>query len=129
LPEEMPVSETIESVRLLRDRVGIHLGPVVVNCFEAGPPELEVPAVEAARDAKVALDASVIDALEAARIFRLRRLRLVEDQVERLGRELPLPQLRVPRLWTPAIGTAELDRLAAAMARAIEGLPTVGGPV
>ncbi len=126
LPEEMPVTETIESAQLLGDRVGIHLGPVVVNCFESGPSELDVDAADAAREAGAVLDAPVLDALEAARTFRLRRLGLAEDQVERLARELPLPQLRLPRLLTPAIGPAELDRLAAAAAHAIEGLPVPG---
>jgi hypothetical protein len=123
LPEEMPVSETIESAQLLRDRVGIHLGPVVVNCFEKGSSELEVPTLDAARATGATLDVSALDALETARAFRLRRLRLVEEQAERLARELPLPQLCIPRLFTPAIGPAELDRLAAAMACAIEALP------
>ena len=123
LPEEMPVSETIEATQVLRDRVGIHLGPVVVNCFESGPSELEVPAADAARETGIAVSAPALDALDAARAFRLRRLGLVEEQVARLARELPLPQLHLPRLFAPAIGPAELDRLAAALARAIEALP------
>ncbi|MDA8312342.1 MAG: hypothetical protein M0Z46_17390 [Actinomycetota bacterium] len=123
LPEEMPVSETVESARVLRDRVGIHFGAVVVNCYEDGPAELEVPAADAARDAGVTLDAPTLEMLEAARTFRLERIHLVEEQVERLGCELPLPQLRVPRLSVPAIGPAELDRLASELAGAIEALP------
>jgi len=127
LPEDMPVSETIESAQLLRDRVGIHLGPVVVNCYENGASELAVPVSEAARAAGVALDPSTLGALEAARTFRLRRLHLVEEQVGRLARELALPQLRVPRLFAPSIGPAELDRLADAMACAIEAVPATDG--
>jgi CobQ/CobB/MinD/ParA nucleotide binding domain/Anion-transporting ATPase len=123
LPEEMPVSETVESARLLRDRVGIHLGPVVVNCYEEGPAELGVPTEEASREAGLVLDSAAAGVLEAARTFRVTRLRLVEEQVDRLAGELPLPQLRVPRVFAPAIGPAELDRLAAAMARAIDALP------
>ena len=123
LPEEMPVSETVESAQVLRDRVGVHLGPVVVNCYEQGPADLEVPAAVAARDAGATLDAPVLDALEAARTFRRRRLQLVEEQVQRLAGELQLPQLRVPWLPVPAIGPAELDRLSEAMAGAIDALP------
>jgi anion-transporting ArsA/GET3 family ATPase len=127
LPEEMPVSEALESAQLLRDRVGVNLGPIVVNCYEEGPSELEVPAAVAAREAGVELDAQTLDSLEAARTFRLRRLHLVEEQVERLRRELPLPQLRVPLLAVPSIGPEELDRLARAMAGAIEALPRPDG--
>lgn len=123
LPEEMPVSETAESARTLRDRVGIHLGPVVVNGYEEGPAELEEPTVVAARDAGVTLDPATADALEAARAFRLDRLRLVEEQVGRLATELALPQLRIPLLPVPAIGPEALDLLAGAMAGAIEALP------
>ena len=127
LPEEMPVSETVESAQVLRDRVGIHLGPVVVNCFEEGSADLEISAADAASDAELALDTDTLDALEAARTFRLRRLHLVEEQVDRLAAELPLPQLRVPRLLVPAIGPAELDHLATAMAEAIDALPAPDG--
>jgi anion-transporting ArsA/GET3 family ATPase len=127
LPEEIPVSETVESAQLLRERVGIHLGPVVVNGFEEGPRQLRVPAAEAAREAGTRLDEATLDALDAARTFRLRRLQLVEEQVGRLARELPLAQLRLPRLDVPSIRPAELDRLAQAMAQAIGALPGPDG--
>ncbi len=122
LPEEIPVSETVESAQHLRERVGIHMGPVVVNCFEEGPRQLEVPAVDAAREAGASLDEATLDALEAARTFRLRRLQLVEEQVGRLARELPLAQLRLPRLDVPSIRPAELVCLAEAMDQAISAL-------
>ncbi len=128
LPEEMPVSETVEAAALIDERVGIHLGPVVVNCYEEPKPELETPAADAARAAGVTLAEAARAKLDAAREFRLRRLRLVEEQVARLAHELPLPQLRIPNIPGPSIGPAELDHLSAAMARAIEGLDEAGGP-
>lgn len=127
LPEEMPVSETAESAALLEDRVGVHLGPVVVNCFEEGPDALAVPAATAARAAGVRLGAGTLSRLDEAREFRLHRLRLVDEQVARLREELPLPQLRVPLLASSAIGPPELAQLADALARAIESLPDEGG--
>jgi hypothetical protein len=42
--------------------------------------------------------------------------------VTRLARELPLAQLRVPYLFTDAIGPLELDTLSQALARCIEAL-------
>ncbi|MGH8981248.1 MAG: hypothetical protein ACRDWE_09550, partial [Acidimicrobiales bacterium] len=126
LPEEMPVSETVESAYLLEDRVGIHLGPVVVNGYEDGPRALGVTAADAAAAAGVNLEGAGRSALDAAREFRLRRLELVEEQVARLARELPLPQLKVPRVFTPAVGPAQLCELADALARAIEGLAAEG---
>ncbi len=123
LPEEMPVSETVESAFLLEDRVGIHLGPVVVNGYEGGPAALETTAVDAATAAGVTLDEPTRAALDDAREFRLHRLALVDEQVSRLEHDLPLPQLRVPRLFTPAIGPEQLFELSAALAKAVEALP------
>lgn len=123
LPEEMPVSETVEAAFQLEDRVGIHLGPVVLNCYEQGPATLARSVADAAADAGVALSAEVAGALDAAREFRRHRLDLVDEQADRLARELPLPQLRVPRLFAPAIGPDELETLAGALAHEIESLP------
>lgn len=123
LPEEMPVSETVEAAFELEDKVGIHLGPVVVNCYESGDRSLEESVDDAAREAGTELSGDARAALEAARLFRLHRIQLVEDQVGRLAQELPLPQLRVPRLFTPSIGPAERRLLAAALELGIVRLP------
>src|SRR6202046_5601531 len=96
LPEEMPVNEVIEAAYQLEDKVGIALGPVIVNgCY---PPldGLAEPASGAAEAAGVTLAQPVVRALDEAREFRLVRERLQADQLERLARELPLPQLQVP---------------------------------
>jgi anion-transporting ArsA/GET3 family ATPase len=127
LPEEMPVSETVEAAFELEDRVGVRLGPVVVNCAEAVPPGLVTSVDVAARTANVTLDAGQHDALEAARQFRLRRLALARQQTERLRRELPLPQLLVPRLLSDSIGPVELERLASALAREVGALGSHAG--
>ena len=119
LPEEMPVSETIEAARALEERVGVRLGPIVVNCFETGPAALGTDTATAARESGAAVSKAALRALEGAREFRLRRLELVDEQVGRLGRELPLPQLRLPRLWTPSIGPEEVHLLAGAFAEQV----------
>ncbi len=123
LPEEMPVSEAAEAAFQLEDRVGIHLGPVVVNCYEAPDPALDADVDRVAADAGVQLDGPARQALVAAQEFRRRRLHLVAEQVERLARELPLPQLRIPRLYTPSIGPAERAILADALSRSVADLP------
>ena len=38
LPETTPVNEAIETAEVFRDRVGVRLGPVVVNGLDDGPP-------------------------------------------------------------------------------------------
>jgi anion-transporting ArsA/GET3 family ATPase len=124
LPEEMPVSETVEAAYQLEQRVGVHLGPVVVNGYEAAPAGLATGVEEAAREVGVDLRDDERAALEAARDFRLRRARLVEEQVERLAAELPLPQLRLPRLWAASVGRDQLAQLAAALVGEVDRLPS-----
>ena len=127
LPEEMPINETIEAAYQLEDKVGIALGPVIVNgCY---PPRagLTVPAGQAAEAAGVTLDPELVSALDRARTFRLTRQELQEDQLGRLARELPLPQLRVPFLFTASIGPPKLDALSGALEAGIGALHDTSG--
>ena len=71
------------------------------------------------------MEAEHLAALEAAREFRLARHAVSAEQVERLGRELPLPHLLAPAIDADAIGSAETAVLAGALAKAGEGLVTV----
>jgi anion-transporting ArsA/GET3 family ATPase len=123
LPEEMPVNEVIEAAYQLEDQVGIALGPVIINgCY---PPlhGLDTPAAEAAVAAGLSLDAALVSSLEEARHFRLTRQDLQVEQLQRLAQELPLPQLRVPFLFTDSIGPQELDTLSDALAEGVQALP------
>jgi anion-transporting ArsA/GET3 family ATPase len=125
LPEEMPVNEAIEAAYQLEDKVGVALGPVIVNGCYPSLPGLVVPAGEAAIEAGVRLDSDLVAALDEARQFRITREQLQDKELERLGRELPLPQLRAPFLFTAAIGPAELDELSQALR---EGVYALTGP-
>jgi anion-transporting ArsA/GET3 family ATPase len=123
LPEEMPVNEVIEAAYQLEDRVGIKLGPVIVNSCYPGVAGLEVPAGSAAASAGVALDDDLLRALDDASRFRLTRQELQHRQIERLAHELPLPRLEVPFVFSETIGPAELGVLADALAQGIRALP------
>jgi len=127
LPEEMPVNEVVEAAYQLEDRVGIALGPVIVNAAYPPAPGLAAPAEATLAAAGVTVDPATADALEEARRFRQRRHELQELQVRRLAEELPLPQLRVPYLFTDAIGPRELDTLSAALGAGIEALHDPAG--
>ncbi len=125
LAEEMPVNEAIEAAYALEDRVGVALGPVIVNaCDPEGPPEL--PAGDVVDAAGVVADPDVVAALEAARAFRATRAVLQAEQLERLGRELPLAQLRVGYVAAASIGKDEIDRLSTDLGLAISELPGPG---
>src|SRR6202034_1053805 len=84
LPEEMPVSETIEAAYRLEDQAGVQLGPVVVNCVESVAAGLSAPAAETARAVGVSFGADELVAVEGAREFALGRHDLQASQIERL---------------------------------------------
>ncbi len=119
LPEELPVSETIESAYTLEDKAGVQLGPVIVNACDPEPIGLERPAAEVAAAAGVSLAADHLAALEEARDFRLARHAVSAEQIERLRRDLPLPHLLVPALDADSIGPAQTQELADALADAV----------
>ena len=122
LPEELPVSEAIESAYTLEDRAGVQLGPLIVNACDPDPVGLDRPAAEVAAAAGATLDPSHLEALERARRFRLARHAVSAEQVERLRRDLPLPTLLVPAVETDVIGPAETAVLAQALADAVGAL-------
>jgi anion-transporting ArsA/GET3 family ATPase len=129
LPEELPVSETIESAYTLEDQAGVQLGPVIVNACDPEPSGLDRPAAEVVAAAGLAEDAvppAHVAALEAARTFRLARHGVSAEQLERLGRELPLPHLLVPSVEGDRIGPAETQVLADALAAAVGALVPEG---
>jgi anion-transporting ArsA/GET3 family ATPase len=126
LPEELPVSETVESAYTLEDKAGVELGPVIVNACDPEPVGLERPAAEVAAAAGAEVPAAHLAALEAAREFRLARHAVSAEQLERLARELPLPHLLVPAVDAETIGPPEISILAKALADAVEALVPVG---
>jgi anion-transporting ArsA/GET3 family ATPase len=123
LPEETPVNELVETAYQLEDRVGISLGPVVVNGVYPSLPGLDVPAAAAAEAAGASLRPGEADALDAAASFRRERMALQAEQAGRLADALPLPQLALPYLFDAELGPEQLDQLAAALLDGIGGLP------
>lgn len=133
LPEETPVNELVETAYSLEDEVGVSLGPVVVNGLY---PELEGldgpdangadPETEAAA-AGAHLRPGEADSLARAAAFRRDRIALQHEQLDRLGELLPLPQLRLPYVFSAGLGPEHLDLLATELLRSIEGLRSLPG--
>src|SRR5688572_6515099 len=96
LPEETPVNELVDTAFSLEDRVGVGLGPVVVNGLYDDLPGLAMSPAEAARATGSTLREGEADALAAAAAFRSDRMALQVEQVARLGAQLPLAQIRLP---------------------------------
>jgi anion-transporting ArsA/GET3 family ATPase len=127
LPEETPVNEVVETAFALEDRVGVSLGPVVVNALYPALDGLDADPEAAAAEAGVTLRPGEADALRAAAQFRARRQALQREQVARLADALPLPQLHLPFLFTAELGLAEVDLLAGALAAGVREVTPVGG--
>jgi anion-transporting ArsA/GET3 family ATPase len=125
LPEEMPVNEVVEAAYQLEDRVGLTLGPVIVNACLPDEPWLGREPAAAGAEVGVSLSDDQIAALAAAADFRASRFRLQLFQRRRLAEELPLHQLLAPFVFSDTIGPPEIDRIAEALRRAIEqyGVP------
>lgn len=112
VPETTPVNELVETAYALEDRVGVHLGPVVVNNVDdlggAGVPDPS--GVELA-------DLSAADAalLTAAATFRRARLQMQADEIARLAAEVALEQWYLPLLPVAGLDAADVATLAGSL--------------
>jgi anion-transporting ArsA/GET3 family ATPase len=124
LPEETPVNELVETAYTIEERAGVRLGPVIVNgCYDdrALDGSLDEIRKDADRLDVFVSDREATDLVAAAR-FRTQRQELQRHQIERLREQLPLPQLRLPFLFSADIGTHEIETLADALAHEISTL-------
>ncbi len=121
LPEETPVNELVETAYQLEDRAGIQLAPIVVNGVYP-PLDLGTDPAAAAAQAGVALEATDAETLARAAEFRRRLQDLQAEQVDRLRAELPLPQVRLPYLFTTELGPADVEVLADQLAAGVEAI-------
>ena len=127
LPEETPVNEAVDTAFAIEDRVGVRLGPIVVNgCY----PELGLTAASATAAAAQA-DGELIDVfvsdqeasdLAAAAAFRAERTEIQLAQADHLADSLPLPQIRLPFLFSSEIGPVEIEQLADAFVDSLAAL-------
>jgi anion-transporting ArsA/GET3 family ATPase len=104
LPEELPVNETIELQRALRDLVGMSSAALVLN--GTVEPLFSPLERERLRQAPPALAA-----LARAVLLREGRAELSERYAHKLSVDVELPLIRVPFLFTPRVGRAEIERI------------------
>lgn len=112
LAETTPVNETVETAFALEDRVGVGLGPVVVNAVDRGA---ALPDAESVDSALAGVDAHIAAALRAAAAFRRSRRAIETDALALLSGRLPLPQVHLPFVATAGLDAADIDRLAEAL--------------
>jgi arsenite/tail-anchored protein-transporting ATPase len=109
LPETTPVNEVVQTAYALEDRVGVRLGPVVVNEVD-GLGDAPVP-----DPAEVDLDDPDAELLAAAARYRRSRRAMQADEIARLRAELALPQWHLPLLPVAGLDADDVATLAKAL--------------
>ena len=100
LPETTPINEAVETDAALHERIGVHVGAVVVNGVDVG----QTLPTDAAKEGS---------AMRAAADFRNARRALQAHEQARLAKELPLPQLVLSLVPGSVLDAGAVDRLAA----------------
>jgi anion-transporting ArsA/GET3 family ATPase len=126
LPEETPVNELIETAYSLEDRIGIKLGPVVVNGIAFAQDGLVDDPAAAAAEVGIDLSDDLAQALVDAATFRRDREALQQEQLERLAKELPLDQVRLPFVFRSDLGMEALVALSETFADQLRTVAAVG---
>ncbi len=127
LPEETPITETIETAFSLEEDVGIKLAPVVINGVWSPIDGLAdaVATADGLMPGKRAWPAaerrSAAPALAAGR-YRLARIDHQEAEIARLATELPLEQIRLPFLFNTELGFDGVEQLAGALLEQLQPL-------
>ena len=101
LPETTPVNELVETAYALEERVGVQLGPVVVNGVDDGP------LLEWTDDTD--------GGLVAAAQYRNARRQLHRDEIARLTDVLAIDQIHLPHLVSPGLTDADIRTLVKAL--------------
>jgi arsenite/tail-anchored protein-transporting ATPase len=115
LAEPTPVNELIETAFALEDRVGVQLGPVVVN--KVDQPEAALMAIDLAVAAEQLPAHQRVAAHSMFQAAKFRQARALEQQrqITRLASELPLIQLLVAQVPTAEVTAQDIAQSAGPM--------------
>jgi anion-transporting ArsA/GET3 family ATPase len=110
LAEDLPSNETVELAKKQNETVQMPFGPLVVNQlypprFVTGPSARAVESM-----AEDVGDPELQPLVDTARLAQRRRA-LNDRYLERLKRDLPLPQVQLPYLFSPDFGPQAVDDL------------------
>lgn len=109
LPETTPVNELLETVELLRAKVAVRLGPVIVNQVDDGPVLPDPVQVSFGRTRKH------VDDARAAAAFRRTRQAAQAHELDRLGEALASEAIRLPAILTADLEPGDIAHLAASV--------------
>lgn len=109
LPETTPVNELIETSYAVEERVGVKLGPVVVNQVDSAT-DLPDP-----HEVSFGRATTQVDDAIAAAVFRRERVAVQQGELDRLCATVPLPQIHLAVRPTAAIDADDVTALAKAL--------------
>ena len=109
LPETTPINEVIETAYAVEERVGVQLGPVIVNGVDLGEPIAIIEADEH---------------LMAAAEFRNHRRASQRAELDRLSNDLALDQIVLPQLPVAGMTPDDLAAMVTALLEQIDRLPS-----
>jgi anion-transporting ArsA/GET3 family ATPase len=115
IPEETPINEVVELAYDVEERLGLALGPLVINACWPDLAGLQMSASDAARAQGVKLSRAAKIGLDVSAEFGRHRMDGQRRQLARLDELLPLARIILPRVPTARFGPAELDLLADAL--------------
>jgi anion-transporting ArsA/GET3 family ATPase len=113
LPEEMPVNETVDFERSLRDELGRAVDGIVVNAVHP----TRFSAEEVRRLERADGGGKLTRAALAAAMSEHRRARTEHAQVRRLRRAATAPVATLPRVFEPELGREDIERLSSELER------------
>jgi anion-transporting ArsA/GET3 family ATPase len=114
IAEETPINETIEAAYQLEDKVGIRLGPVVINAL--------YPEIDKLENAILSIDRAKYPELFNAGLYYRERFLLQEKYLQKFINMLPLSYLRLPELFVSELSTTEIRILADEMAKELSSM-------
>lgn len=121
LPEETPVSETVELHRQLKENFDIRVGFLIAN--GVFPYLMTAPERSLANQLSLRQTATeTTGQLLQTALFRENRCDLQRQALDRLRRELPLPVMEIPFYFEPDPGRPLFERMAASFSDSVARL-------
>ena len=111
LPETTPVNEVIETTATLAERVGVRLGPVVINAVDARTDVPDPSSLKLGRS-------SDANALRSAAVFRRARRSMQDGEIARLRQSITTPVVELVSLPVAGLDADDVRVLAASLATA-----------
>lgn len=117
LPEEMPVNETVDFERQLRDEMGMELDAVLVNALY--PERFDEEEAERIEQAASANGSPGVEAALKAALYEHHRARTQRAELARLSEELDRRPVTLPFLFEPELNLDSFEELAGELEAAL----------